>query len=881
MSFNTLKYFNLQYSITKILSFCLILIILLAIDNHKLISYTPLKQKEIKEIINSDTRIILNLHGKWKRFYQNEYDYVSIPKSEVNQDLYSYEKTIKIDKNLIENFAFQFYILGFDDEAEIFINGQFLGRYFGGMTTFSVNIPPKLIIGEMNTIKIVVNPAESLLKKVKENTITSKKTYTGIIREIFLVATPKIWVNELKYDIKFNNSNYSNANVNVNFKISTSEIGKLLTTLFKDTLAANTMMKAEVSAKALLYDVNNNLVAESNFQNLEVQSQRTYSLNTNINLNNPSLWSPENPNLYRLKVLISKNGITIDELNTSLGFKELITTKANNKNIFSLNGNDFYIKAVSYVEDYSKSLQTISPNRIEEDIATIKTLGANVIRFKYNTPHPYLIHLCNKYGILAMIELPVYDLPTSIINSDEVKVRMENIMERNLANVESQPSVFAFGLYSGTDEESEEIRNYEERLFKIIRSNSKKLIFKTINVNTKYLNYQNYDFIGLKDNFLSKDLKSTKESIIYLQNLVKDKPLFINYGVLIQPNNKNGYSDPLSPEFQAYYLRSMFHLIKERELAGGCYNTYNDYRIENPLLISNNDDLFISYSGLVDINRNPRLSFRTLQTLYNQEKEPLLNVGSYSEKSPVAYIIVGIFAILLILFFINSSKRFKEYLIRSILRPYNFYADIRDQRIISTIQTIVLGFVLALSIGTFSSSLLFFYRNNEVAQNILMLIIPFKSLQAFLFKIIWEPEILMLFFTFLYFVLMFLVSSILRFSAIFIKNRVFLMDTMTISIWAGLPFIIILPISIILVKILVNFPNSIMLLLLMLGLISIWVLNRILKACAVVFDKPSLVVNFIGLLVIFILFGAPILFYHYKYQIFSYLGYIFTVVIGS
>ena len=37
----------------------------------------------------------------------------------------------------------------------------------------------------------------------------------------------------------------------------------------------------------------------------------------------------------------------------------------------------------------------ISTERMEQDIYLIKsTLGANLIRFKYDAPHPYMAYLC-------------------------------------------------------------------------------------------------------------------------------------------------------------------------------------------------------------------------------------------------------------------------------------------------------------------------------------------------------------------------------------------------------------------------------------------------------------------------------------------------------
>jgi cbb3-type cytochrome oxidase subunit 3 len=120
----------------------------------------------------------------------------------------------------------------------------------------------------------------------------------------------------------------------------------------------------------------------------------------------------------------------------------------------------------------------------------------------------------------------------------------------------------------------------------------------------------------------------------------------------------------------------------------------------------------------------------------------------------------------------------------------------------------------------------------------------------------------------------------MRFISIFIKKRVFFIDTITMSIWSGLPFLVILPFSIVLVKILVNYPNSIWLFSLLLVFLSVWVFMRILKSVSVVFDKNSTIVNIIGLATVIFFLGIPIFIYQNKYQFIDYINYLFKVIIG-
>jgi beta-galactosidase/beta-glucuronidase len=47
------------------------------------------------------------------------------------------------------------------------------------------------------------------------------------------------------------------------------------------------------------------------------------------------------------------------------------------------------------------------------DIRLIKGAGFNAVRFEKNIPHPYLLYLCAREGLLAFIEMPISNLPAS------------------------------------------------------------------------------------------------------------------------------------------------------------------------------------------------------------------------------------------------------------------------------------------------------------------------------------------------------------------------------------------------------------------------------------------------------------------------------------
>lgn len=856
----------------------LLLLILIAYTTNSLSqsTYTPLTNEEIKVIIPSETRIVSSLAGSWQRIDDNgNTSRIMLPYSERDVSTITYQKDIKISKNLLNSHSFQIYFLGVESHVEIYINGQFIGKFLGGGTPFYVTIPTKMIAGENNLLKLVITEAETQAKLIKENTLFAKKTYLGMIREAFLIATPKVWISDLKYITIGNNSS---TKIKIKSKISASGLD-LSNHKTDDSAGIGNLGKVSINVQALLYNkITKSLIGESSLKSYTIENERTILDESNIDLISPQLWSPENPNLYELKIKVTKGDTKLDEFGTDLGIRNFKILNIDGKNKLLLNDQAFEIKGVSYIEHYGSGNQTLSTKRMEDDVKSLKTLGANLVRVKFGSPHPYFVHLCNKYGLFVIIELPLYDVPAKVLGSDEVQVLMTNLGERYISAYENFPSVLAWGIISGSDEMAMQTLKYNNKITSFFKNSSSKLLYKIVNFGSQDFDFKNIDLIGIQNNEKLHSFDEVKSEISRLTLLTKNKPVFLSFGVTIQPQNNNGYADRLSVEYQAHYIRNILLLAKERDLIGSIYNCFNDYELNSPLLLANNENPYLASNGLLNINRQERLSYKTLQTLFNNEKEPLLNAGSYSEKTPIVYIVVGVLIVILMGGMFNRFRRFREYFTRSLLRPYNFYADIRDQRIISSSQTFALGLSISLTMGLFFSSILFYYRTSEISNYWLRLLFPSINIQEILFSLVWRPEALLISLAMIFFLLQFLVAAIIRVFSIFVRLRISYRDTLTITVWSGVPFLLILPVAMLIMKLLAISEIFTSILLFASLMIIIWGILRMLKATSVVFDKPVARVNVIGFLFLLATLGIPLAYYQIKYSFLDYGEFIFKVL---
>jgi len=858
----------------------ILVLILFILISDSVYSYQKMTDAQLKSIINSPSRIVNDLSGTWQVEYDGESYSRFVPYSDLSSDQIIITKNVIIPNEAKEAYTWHLYFLGIENQVEVYWNEQFIGRYFDAVIPFELKIPDNLILRKGNKIKLIISKYDGIRDKIQSTHLFAKKNFIGPIREILLVGKPQIWISDIQPKVQFSN-NYSNAYLNVGFTISSSNIRNLINNLIqRDSLNVGFSNKLSVNYQVILIDRQSGAqVASSDILSTSIESERSEIMLSKLSLSYPKMWSPNTPFIYDIKVKLTKNDKLIDEINQEFGFKDIKLIRSSNRSTILLNGEELKIKGISYIEDYEKSGQSISANRLKEDIESMKILGTNLIRAKYSPPSPFLVHLCNIYGIMLMIDLPVYDQPASLLEIDEVKVLLKNNINQYLMNYLFNPSLFAIGLSEGNLNKDIYSSQYKDFLKKV-KSNSSVLYSQIIPLgNANSLIIKDADIIGIRATGVSLSLDKFSNEFKKSIDMISNKPIFLDYGVLIQPNNHNGYSDQLSIEYQSYIIQNYNRLVELNGISGSIYNTFNDYLRYKPLLIANNDNLYLNSSGIVTRSRVPRFSYSTLQSVYNNDKEPLLNTGSFKPYSPYTFIIFSLFLLILLFVIINSFKRFREYIFRSLLRPYNFYSDIRDQRIISISLTIILGLIVSFNIGIYLSSIFYYFKTSLSFQYVIMMVMPMKSLQEVMVKLVWMPELSVLFISLLTFVLAFVAAGIIKLFSLAKSNKIVFNDCLILSIWGAIPSLLLLPFSVVLYRVLLAVPYSLTFFIFIFIFIMVWTVARLAKSISVVFEIKTGKVGLItiGLLVSIIL--VVFAYYQLEFSFFSYLNYMLSIIL--
>lgn len=836
-------------------------------------SYTNLSPEQYSSFMSDETRKIYDLSGTWQMVEDgNVVETISVPGHVERRDHAQLRKTLKIEQTALLSRTWHLYLLGAVEEIELFINGRYIMRYPGGMAPFSIRIPDGVLHAGQNTIELGISRTAGLTSRIQRFARTSATQRMGLLREVFLMGTPHVWTEDM---IVRSSLRGGVGTVNVKARIKSGLVENIVRQQVSDGLSVG---RANVTAEALLIDRRTQqVVSRSGASSISIARSREVLMPFTLNVYNPSLWTIADPQLYDLVIRIDHNGALLDTYRRKFGFRTLAVTTVDGVRRFALNDSVIKIHAINYVEDYPQVGTSMSYVQFRRDVSLLKTLGVNVIRIRNSVPHPVLLDLCDEYGIMVMVDASLADVPSGMLKNDEIVTRFRNNAERISLYVETHPSVIAIGVGDGMDESSPIVADYHRQALQLFRKQTSKNLYKVVPASQLNSTSEGgFDFIIVK-------FYSPSDSTVFstlrqdIARMFRTVAVLSEFGTPVSPLNLNGFSDPLSIEAQALNISKFYSWSFGSGLAGVVVWSFNDYSLERPTILVDHFDSHISTSGLVDVYRQRRVAYDVYKALINDEKLPLLQARDNVFSTPLVFIIGGILLALAIAFTANQSRRFREYVIRAILRPYNFYSDIRDQRILSIAQTSLLAFVLASSVALVLSSFFYYIRVDPKVEYLLHLLLPSDASFEILRYVSWHPEFGILAWTLAMLIAFVIVALLLRVGAMFVRGRIYVRDTFTIVVWSSLPLIILLPIGIVLYQALSTNQLSLVVPMLMVGLL-LWSILRILRATSVVFDVRSSLVYTIGLGVLLCISMAAVLSWNASNDGFAFLGYYISVV---
>ena len=284
-----------------------------------------------------------------------------------------YRKIFQVPEEL-ENKKVSIHFGGVYMNAEVFVNGRSVGIQPYGYSPFYFDISEYLKFGEQNVITVKVDNSEEINSRWFSG--------SGIYRHV------KIQVNN---PLHFETNGVA---------INTSEVDKNKASVHISPAIINeTKTIQEYRVTASVETEEETFKSELALKNAPGEIRKgTLALE----LPNPRLWSPANPNLYTLKLAIKNaEGKTVDEVEETFGIR---TIDYNSKDGFVLNGKSVLINGGNMHHD-NGALGAAAFDRAEiRKVQLLKNAGFNSVRTSHNVPSEAFLRACDSIGLLVIDE---------------------------------------------------------------------------------------------------------------------------------------------------------------------------------------------------------------------------------------------------------------------------------------------------------------------------------------------------------------------------------------------------------------------------------------------------------------------------------------------
>ncbi|MDO4738287.1 MAG: glycoside hydrolase family 2 TIM barrel-domain containing protein [Bacteroidales bacterium] len=511
--------------------------------------------------------------------------------SEPPANYYSYENRNPVGQYVtsfkvqapVKDKAYFLHFGGVESAMYVWVNGHKVGYSENSMSPAEFNITPYVQEGDNKLAVEVYSYSDGSYLEDQDMWRLS-----GIFRSVDLWTRPDVHIADYVITA-IPNEDYSNATAKIKFQLANLSAKN----------KKNIELKVAVSGK----DSKGKEVSYSVMQTIKkiVPGEET-NVEVELNLENPSLWSSEKPNLYDVDIVLSSKGKELEHFNNHLGVRK-VEIKGE---VIYYNGKAIKIKGVNRHEFHPRTGRTMDRATMELDLKMIKQANINLIRTSHYPDDPLFYELCDIYGLYVMDEANqeshAYGLKNRELgdNPDWTKAHLDRA-ESLVARDKNWPCVLIWSLGNEGGQGINSVAMAE----KVREMDSTRLVFSDTDRDIS-------DFYD--DGYIHPD------KVAALSKQITDKPFFMREYAYAGGNslgNYKDYADVINADpsnFGAVIWEWCDHGMAKKR--GSNIQKYGD----EPFALKLENDEYFAYGG--DYGDNPHSSTTCLNGIVRADRTP-------------------------------------------------------------------------------------------------------------------------------------------------------------------------------------------------------------------------------------------------------------------
>jgi len=280
-------------------------------------------------------------------------------------------------------------------QAEVWLNGKHLLTHYGGYLPFTIDITREIVFGKPNRLVVKTdnhdNPDVPPGKPIKD---LDFYYYSGLYRNVSLIVTNPIHITDAVQENKM-----ASGGIRVWYPKVTSYLAEV---------AISTHVKNENIKPANFYlyfkiiDKSGKTVASATSEKNSLAANSNKNVLQNLQVQNPSLWHPDHPNLYTLVVSVKVNNVIVDEIKTKIGIRKF---EIKDEKLF-INNELLLLVGTNRHQEYPYIGNALSDNAQYRDAVKIKDAGFNIVRLSHYPQSPAFMNACDELGLLTIAAIP-------------------------------------------------------------------------------------------------------------------------------------------------------------------------------------------------------------------------------------------------------------------------------------------------------------------------------------------------------------------------------------------------------------------------------------------------------------------------------------------
>jgi beta-galactosidase len=258
--------------------------------------------------------------------------------------------------------------------SDVIVNGQRLGHWPYGYSTFRHDLTPHLKAGR-NVLAVRVDNSDGLNSRWYSG--------SGIYRHVWLTVTDPLHIERW------------------GLSVTTPDVSRRRAmVLVRGTVVNNRPESADCKLTVDILGPDGAPIAGVATQR-PADANSAWDFEQGIRIDDPQRWSPETPTLYTARVTLEHAGDPVDVVEVPFGIRSI---EWDARKGFLLNGEQVKLKGVCLHHDLGPLGAAYNDRAMERRLEILKSIGCNAIRTAHNPPAPQLLDLCDRMGFLVIDE---------------------------------------------------------------------------------------------------------------------------------------------------------------------------------------------------------------------------------------------------------------------------------------------------------------------------------------------------------------------------------------------------------------------------------------------------------------------------------------------